>query len=102
MSYQNNAAAVNGLFNSYYVFNKIPFDYLKACNQVSPKLEMEQALMLLTSDIPSYYLSGLNVRFPEKPLYRRILDKEMSQICGELKQTFSYMLNNQDPEFYKD
>ena len=31
---QNNAAANDTLFTSYYFFNKIIFDYLKACHQI--------------------------------------------------------------------
>ena len=55
-SCQNNAAVMDGLFNTLHVFNKILFDYLKACDQISPKLEIEQALMLI-------YLKYSNIWF---------------------------------------
>ena len=47
---------------------KNSFDYLKAYHQISEEPEMEKTLMLLISDIPSYYLLGLNFKIPEKAL----------------------------------
>ena len=34
------------------MFNRIPVDYLEVYLQISPQPEMQQALMLLTLDIP--------------------------------------------------
>ena len=62
LPYQYNAAAVVGLFGMYYVFNKITFDYLKPYHQISLEPDMEQFLKLLSSDIPSIYLPGLNIK----------------------------------------
>ena len=37
LSFQNNAVVMDGSFNTYYVFNKILFVYLKACCNISPE-----------------------------------------------------------------
>ena len=55
-SCQNNAVVMDSLFHASFVFIIIHFAYLKAYHQILPKLEMKQALMLLTSDILSYNL----------------------------------------------
>ena len=78
------------VISMYYVFNKILFDYVKVYNQILLKSEMEQALMLLTSDIPSYFLPGLNMKIPEKPLRK------------ELKQILKYILQNDDTMFHRN
>ena len=62
LSCQNNDAAVDGMFNKCYVFNQIIYDYLKLYHQASLGLEIEEILMLLTSDIPACNLPGLNVK----------------------------------------
>ena len=59
-------AVMYGLFSMYYVLN-ILFDYVKAYYHISPDPEMEQALILLTSNIPSYHLPCINVKIPDKP-----------------------------------
>ena len=41
------------------------FDYLKVYHLISVKPEVEQVLMLLLLDIPSYDLPGLNVNIPD-------------------------------------
>ena len=61
--WQNNAAAMDGLFSTYYVFHKTLLDYLKVYHQISAKTEMEQALMSLTSGIIPYDLPGLNFKY---------------------------------------
>ena len=94
--YQIISAATYNLFSSYYVLNKILFDYLKAYHQITSGPEMEQTLVLLTSNAPSYDLPCLNIEIPEKQLGRRILGKEASPICDELEQTLTYMLKSQD------
>ena len=68
--YQSNTPVTDGLFTICNVFNKNSFDYLKAHHQIFPELEMEQPLMLLTSDISSYDLPHLDVKILEKPLSR--------------------------------
>ena len=80
-----------------YALKRILFDYLKACQQILPEQEMEKTLMLLTSDIPLYDLQYLNVKMSNKPLTRRILDKDMSSIYGELELSLSYKLKNMIP-----
>ena len=45
---------------------------LKAYSLILPEPVMEQAVILLTSDILLYDLTGLNVKIPHKPLSRRI------------------------------
>ena len=102
MTCQSNAAALDSLFIMYCVINKILFDYLKAHHQISPKPEMEQALMLLTSDVPSYNSPCLNVKVPDKPFRRWILDKDTSPMYSEHKQTLTYMSQNDDTEFYRN
>ena len=59
--YQGNTTT-DGLFRTYYVFNKFLFAYSKAYSQISPEPEMDQALKLLTSNIPPYNLLDLNVK----------------------------------------
>ena len=89
---QGNAVAIDSLWNTSYVsynilqwlFNSIPSDVTEP--------EVEPALMLLTPDILSYNLPGLNIKNQDKPWSRRILDKDTSQICDELEQTLTYML----------
>ena len=44
---QGNTAAMDGLFSTYYVHNKIIFEYFKAYHWITPEPEMEQVLMLL-------------------------------------------------------
>ena len=84
LSCKNNAAAIGKLLSTCYVFDKILFDYLKAYHQIWPKWEMQQGLMPLTQDIPSYDLPGLNVKMPAKSLSKRIQDKESNPFHGEL------------------
>ena len=43
--------------------------------------------MLLMSYIPSYDLSGLNMKVPDETLNRQILDKHSGPIYDELEQT---------------
>ena len=47
----NNAATMVCLFSTYQHLNKILFDYLIVYYQMSPEPDIEQILMLLTSDI---------------------------------------------------
>ena len=77
------------------------FDYLKAYHQILPELEIQQALILLTSNSPLYDLPGLDVKIPEKSLTRRILDKKMGQINDELEQILTYSLQNDYTEFLR-
>ena len=86
-----NAATTFGSFSTYYVFNKILFDYLKAYHQISPKPEMEQAQVLLNSDSSTCGLQGLTLKMPEKPQSRRILDKESGPIFGDPAQTLTHL-----------
>ena len=60
--------------------------------------EIEQALKLLMSDIPSYYLPGLNVKIPEKPLNSQMLEMDSGPVHGEFKQTLTYMLKSTDTD----
>ena len=85
LTYQGNAVAMDSLFSMCYILSKINFDYWEAYHQISPKPKIEQALMLLTSDIPSYDLPLLNVKIPEKPLSRRLMDKDTGPIYDQLK-----------------
>ena len=80
---QTNAAAIYSLFSTYNVLNQILFDHVKAYHQIPPSPEIKQAKLLLSSDNPSYHLPGLNVKIPQKPLSRSILDKETGLIHGK-------------------
>ena len=93
---------MDNLFSTYSVFNEILFDCLEAYNQIPPKPEMEQGLVLLTSVIPLHDLPGLKVKIADNPLSRRMLDKKSNQIYRKLKQTSIYMLKNHDAEFYRN
>ena len=44
---------------------------------------------------------GSKYQIPEKLLSRRILDKEAGLIYNDFKQTLTYMLDNQDTDFYR-
>ena len=46
--------------------------------------------------IPSYDLLGLNVKIADKPLTRRILDKDTGLIYGEHEHTLTNMVKNVD------
>ena len=72
------------LYMMYFVFKEILFDHMKACHHISPDQNLEKALTFLTSDVPSYDLSGVNFKIPDKPLSRRILDEDTDQIYREL------------------
>ena len=52
LSCQSNTAARDGMFNTCYVFKKIHFGYLRAYHEITPKPALEQAPMLLISDVP--------------------------------------------------
>ena len=69
-----------GLYSTHYVFNKILFDFSKEYHKATPEPELEQALVLLTSDILLYHLH----KIPETPLSRRILEKKTGLISGRL------------------
>ena len=58
--------------------------------------------MLLTSDIPSDNLPGLNAKILGKVFSRRLLDKDMGLIYSELRKTLIYMLQHDDSEFYRN
>ena len=70
--YQNNTVATDILFSTYFVFSKTLFDYSRSFHQISHDLELEQTLMLLTSDISSFDLPGLNVNIFDRPFSRHI------------------------------
>ena len=91
LSFQDTVAITYSLFNMYYVFNKILFDYLKTSHQISPEPGMQQTLMLLTSNIPLYDFLGLNDKILDKPLTRKILDKDTGSIYSKHKQTLTYV-----------
>ena len=57
----------------YDAICKILFEYLKAQHQISPELEIEQAMMLLTSAVPMYGLPDLNAKTPDTPQSRGVL-----------------------------
>ena len=44
LSYQDNAATMEDLLTTHYVFNGILFDYLNAYHQISPEQDIECAL----------------------------------------------------------
>ena len=52
--------------------------------------------MLLTSDFPSYELPGLDVKIPDRLLSRCMLDSGSGLMYGKLKQTVTFMLENQE------
>ena len=56
-------------------------------------------MMILTSDIPSHDLPCLNVKFPDRPLGRCILDKDSGSNYGELEQTLINILDSHRTEF---
>ena len=89
LSCKNNAAATVSLFSTYYLFNKILFNYLKVYHQISPEPEVEQLLMLITSDITLYDLSGLKIKIPDRPLSRCILGRYSGPIYSEFEQTLN-------------
>ena len=60
---------------------------------------MEQTLTLLTSEISSCNLSGLNVKNPVEN-GRCIGGKDSGPIYGDLEQTSKYILEDQDAVFY--
>ena len=74
------------------------FDHLKAYHEISPKPEMKQALMLLTSYIPYFTLPGLNVKLLRKPMSRWILDKD----TGSIYKQITYMLQKDDTKLYRN
>ena len=80
-----------GLFSTYHVFNKINFDYLTTYYQVLLDQEMEQTLMLLTLDILSYNLLGLNRKIPSRSLSRDTLGKYSGPIYGNVNRLLSYI-----------
>ena len=55
--------------------------------------------MLLTSDVPSHDLPGLNV--PYKPFSNHILDEDSGLVYDEHEQTLTYMLESKQVEFYR-
>ena len=71
-------------------------------HQVSPEPQIEQLLTLLTSNIPSYNLSGLNVKIPDKPFNTQTLDKEYGPINSALEQTETHLLESQGMDFYRN
>ena len=99
VSCKNNAATTDSLFSTYYVLNKIIFDYLKVYHQISLKPKVEQMLILLTSDIPLYNLPHLDVKIPNRPLNRPKLDKDFGLIYFEPGETLTYMLEIQEAKF---
>ena len=82
-------------------FNRILFDYLKACHQIPPEAKVKQMLTLPTSDIPSYELPGLNVKIRDKSLSSHILHKGSRSIYGELEHILTYMLKRQEIGLYQ-
>ena len=75
--------------------------FLKVYYHISPEPEMEQALMLMTSNIPSYNLPGLNVKIPDKSLSRRKLEKDTGPIYCKPEQTLTYMSQHEFTELYR-
>ena len=77
---------MDGLFSTHYGFNNIPFDYLKAYHQISLDPDVEQTLMLLTSNIPFFNLPVLNLKMAEKSLSGGILDEVQVQFMVNSKR----------------
>ena len=59
-------------------------------------------LFLLTSDIQSYDLLGLNVKTPDRPLSKCIPDKDSGPTYGEFKWILTYMLEDQGTELCRN
>ena len=92
LKYQNNAAAMDSFLVCIRSLTKffLIFEYLKAYYEILSKQDMGQPLMLMTSDIPPYDLTGLNVKILDEPLSRRILHEDIGPIYGKLKQIHAY------------
>ena len=56
-------------------------------------------LTLLTSDIPSYDLLGVNIKILDKLLQSHILDKDSGSRYTDPVQSLTYMLDNQETDF---
>ena len=97
---QDNAATTAFSFSMYYKFNKVLFDYLKAYYHILPEPDVEWTPMLVTSDISSYDLTGLNDKIQDKPLTRRIMHEDMDPIYNELEQTLPNMLKTDKTKAY--
>ena len=63
------------------------FHCFQVFHKISPDLEIEETVMLLTPDIPFYDLPGPEVKVLDKPLSRQILGKDSGTIYGELEWT---------------
>ena len=85
LSCEKNAATADRSLSTYNVFDKIHFDYLKVYYHISPEQELEQMLVLLISDIPSYDFPGLNVNF----LRGHSSDENLTRLWYYLWQTAS-------------
>ena len=72
---------------------------MKACYQISHHPEVEQTLMLLTVDILSCEIPGLTIKSQDKPPSRCIQNSDSGPVYGELKQTLTYMFDNQQTNF---
>ena len=88
---------------SVYIMCSTKLFYLfEPYHPILPDPDIEQGLMLLASNIPSYYLPDLNVKMPDMPLSRRILKEVKDLIYCELKHTLAYMLQHDDTDFYRN
>ena len=55
---------------------------------------------MITSDFPSCGLPGLNGKISDKSLNSYTVDKDSGPLHGELEQSLTYMLENQETQLY--
>ena len=58
-------------------------------------------LVILSSDFSLYHLPGLNVKIPNRPLSRCMIDKDSVTNYGELEEILIYMLENQETGLFR-
>ena len=94
--------AKDGLFTTYYAFNKIVLDDLMEKFNIQVNDDTITQSALLHSDIPGYDLPALDfVPPPEEAQENQILKEEDSMIYTHLEKVLIHMIDEQDAQIFK-
>ena len=94
--------AKDGLFTTYYAFNKIVLDVLMEKFNIQVEDDTITQLALLHSDIPGYDLPAIDfVSTQEEAQENHILKEEDSMIHTHLEKVLVHMINEQDAQIFK-
>ena len=92
---------LDGIFDSYFVFNKIIFDILKDSFDILPSLNVQKKLSTLLEYVPQYEFDPLSW-FQYSDTRNTILDQENSEITTELLGVLQHVVQDTPHQIYRN